>query len=159
MITSMDNGSITGKEYPKTLAEAYEVTRLWVVPAQKKAGSTTMTLVGSEDSSRPKSGGGRGGGKGSTGGRGSGGRGKDTTTKPRSPPAKKLLKKVKFEGSKNSSKVDLTGWVVPARCEPDSKTCRGCLKKGHIWANCPDRTAATEKVLVGQEEDDWESEN
>ena len=53
MITSMDNGSITGKEYPKTLAEAYEVTRLWVVPAQKKAGSTAMALVVAKKRRRP----------------------------------------------------------------------------------------------------------
>ena len=33
------------------------------------------------------------------------------------------------------------------------------MKRGHIWASCPDRTVAIEKVLVGQEEDDWESEN
>ncbi len=37
----------------------------------------------------------------------------------------------------------MTGWVVLVGCEP---TCRGCLKKGHIWADCPDNV---EKVLVG----------
>ena len=56
-----------------------------------------------------------------------------------------------------AGKIDMTGWVVPAGCEPVSKTCRGCLKKGHIWADCPDNV---EKVLVGKEdaEDDWEEE-
>jgi uncharacterized protein (DUF4415 family) len=73
-------------------------------------------------------------------------------------PPPKPTKKVKFEESKSSGKVDMTGWVVPAGCEPDSKTCRGCLKRGHIWANCPDRVT-TEKALVGQDEDDWESED
>ena len=37
MITDMDNGSLTGKAYPESLAEAYEVARLWVIPDQKKA--------------------------------------------------------------------------------------------------------------------------
>ena len=48
----------------------------------------------------------------------------------------------------------MTGWVVPAGCDPVSKTCRGCLKKGHIWADCSDNV---KKELVGKEdaEDDW----
>jgi hypothetical protein len=58
---------------------------------------------------------------------------------------------------KTTGEIDMTGWVVPTGCEPVSKTCRGCLKKGHIWINCPDNV---EKVLVGKEdvEDDWEEE-
>ncbi len=75
------------------------------------------------------------------------------------PPPKSLKKKVKFEESKSSGKVAMTGGVVPAGgCESDSKTCRGCLKKGHIWANCLDRVT-TEKVLVGQDKDDWQSDD
>ena len=74
------------------------------------------------------------------------------------PPPKSLKKKVKFEESKSSGKVAMTGWVVPAGCESDSKTCRGCFKKGHIWANCPDRVTI-EKVLVGQDKDDWQSDD
>ena len=45
------------------------------------------------------------------------------------PKKKSLKKKFKFEESKSSGKVDTTDWVVPAGCKPDSKTCRGCLKK------------------------------
>ena len=71
-----------------------------------------------------------------------------------SPPPRSFKMKVKFD----AGKVDMTGWVVPAGCEPDSKTCRGCLKKGHIWANCPD-CVTTEKVLVGQDEVDWQSDD
>eukprot|EP01036_Dinobryon_divergens_P060069 gene60069-80110_t len=156
MITNMDNGSITGKPYPGSLAEAYEVARLWVIPAQTKAATAAVALlVASEDGSRAKSGEGRGG-RGSSS-RSAGGRGGRELPKKGSPPPKSTYK-VKFEGSKSSGKVDMTGWVVPAGCEPDSKTCRGCLKKGHIWANCPDRVTA-EKVLVGHYEDDWESED
>ena len=66
----MDNGSITGKAYPAFLAKAYEVARLWVIPSQKKAVTTSLTLVATEDRSRVKNGGGRG-----AGGRGTGGRG------------------------------------------------------------------------------------
>lgn len=70
MITSMDNGSITGKPYPASLAEAYEVARLWVVPMDKKVTAPALALVaaddnqlsGSRDGSR-----GRGGGKGMSG--------------------------------------------------------------------------------------------
>jgi hypothetical protein len=51
----------------------------------------------------------------------------------------------------------MTGWVVPTGFEPVSQTCRGCLKKGHIWIHCPDNV---EKALVGKDEegDDWEEE-
>ena len=70
MITNIDNGSITGKAYPASLAEAYEVARLWVISSQKKAATTSLALVATEDSSRMKSGGGRGAGGRSTGGRG-----------------------------------------------------------------------------------------
>ena len=73
MIANTNNGSTTGKAYQASLAEAYEVTRLWVIPTQKKVATTSMALVASEDSSRVKSGGGRGG-RGA-GGRGKGGRG------------------------------------------------------------------------------------
>ena len=90
---------------------------------------------------------------------GAGGRG--PSRKKGSPPPNKLLKKtVEFKdekGNKTTGKIDMTGWVVPAGCDPVSKTCRGCLKKGHIWADCPDNV---EKVLVGKEDvgDDWEEE-
>ena len=123
----MDNGSLTGKAYPGSLAEAYEVARLWVIPAQKKAATAAVALVASEDIPRAKSGGGRGG-RGSGNRSASGGRGGRGLPKKGSPPPKPT-KKVKFEESKSSSKVDMTGWVVPAGCEPDSKTCRGCLKR------------------------------
>ncbi len=70
----MDNGSITGKTYPASLAEAYEVIRLWAIPTQKKATTTSLVLVANEDSSKAKVVGGRGG-RGTGGGRGAGGRG------------------------------------------------------------------------------------
>ena len=54
MITNMDNGSITGKAYPASLAEAYEVARLWVIPSQKKAVTTSLALVATEDSQDEK---------------------------------------------------------------------------------------------------------
>ena len=57
----MDNGSITVKAYPASLAEAYEVVRLWVIPSQKKAVTTSLAFVSTKYSSRMKSGGGRGG--------------------------------------------------------------------------------------------------
>ncbi len=82
--------------------------------------------------------------------------------KKRSPPPKKYMKKtVKYKeekSDKTTGKIDMTGWVVPTGCEPVPKTCRrGCLKKGHIWINCPDNV---EKALVGKDEegDDWEEE-
>ena len=48
MITNMDNGSVTGKAYPASLAEAYEMTRLWTIPTQKKAATTTSQPMASE---------------------------------------------------------------------------------------------------------------
>ena len=38
----------------------------------------------------------------------------------------------------------MTGWVVPTGCELVPKTCRGCLKKGHILFN------NVEKALWGK---------
>ena len=47
----------------------------------------------------------------------------------------------------------MTGWVVPGVNRTP------CLKRGRLWANCPDdRMTVPEKVLMGQEEDDWESD-
>ena len=68
---------------------------------------------------------------------------------------------MKFKEEKSdkttTGKIDMTGWVVPTGCEPVSKTCKGCLKKGRIWINCPDNV---EKALVekDEEDDDWEEE-
>ena len=85
MITNMDNGSLTGKPYPGSLAEAYEVARLWVIPAQKKEATAAVALlVASEDGPRAKSGGGRGG-RGSSS-RNAGGRGGRGLPKKGSPP-------------------------------------------------------------------------
>ena len=157
MLVSMDNGSITGKAYPGSLEEAYEVTRLWAIPTHKKVATSATALVVSEEGSRARDGGGRGSRGGS--GRGTSGRGGRGPSKRGSPSLKLLKKTVKFvkEEPKGTEKADTTGWVVPPGCEPVSKTCRGCLKKGHIWINCPDNTTS-EKVLVGKEndEDDWE---
>ena len=104
--------SLERHTYPASLAEAYEVARPWVIPSQKKAVTTSLALVATEDSSRMKNGGGRGG-RGA-GGRSTGGRGGRDLPKKGSPPPKLLKKKVKFEESKSSGKVDMTGWVVPA---------------------------------------------
>ena len=158
MLVSMDNGSITGKAYPGLLLEeAYEMTRLWVIPTHKKVATSATAFVVSEEGSRERDGGGRGSRGGS--GRGTSGRGGRGPSKRGSPPPKLLKKTVKFvkEEPKGTEKADTTGWVVPPGCEPVSKTCSGCLKKGHIWINCPDNTTS-EKVLVGKEndEDDWE---
>ena len=70
---------------------------------------------------------------------------------------KKTVKFKEEKSDKTTGKIDMTGGVVPTGCEPVSKTCRGCLKKGHIWINCPDNV---EKALVGKDEegDDWEEE-
>ena len=143
---------------------------MYVVPEEKSkkpSGPPTSTYLANEEVAQAGNRANRGTAAGS--GRGAGGRGVGPSRKkgsppPRkkgSPPRNKLLKKtVKFKdekGTKPTGKIDMTGWVVPAGCEPVSKTCRGCLKKGHIWADCPDNV---EKVLVGKEdvEDDWEEE-
>ena len=158
--SNMDNGSITGKAYPASLAEAYyEVVRLWVIPSQKKAVTTSLALVATEDSSRMMKSGWTVEAVGRVVAVGTGGRGGRGLPKKRSPPPKPLKNKDKFEESKSSGKVDMTGWVVRAGCKPDSKTCKGCLKKGHIWANCPDRVSTSDKAVVGQEEDDWKSDD
>ena len=100
----MDNGSIAGKTYPAYLAEAYEVTRLWVIPPrQKKTATTSLTLVASEDSSKAKVVGGRAG-RG-TGGRGAGGRGGRGLPKKRSPPPKSLKKKINSKSLKPNFSV------------------------------------------------------
>jgi hypothetical protein len=128
-----------------------------VIPSQKKAVTSSLALlVATEDSSRMKSSGCRGGRR--AGGHSTGGHGGRGLQKKGSPPPKSLKKKIKFGESKSSDKVDMTGWVVPAGCEPYSKTCRGCLKKGHIWTKCPDRVT-TENVLMGHDEDDWQSDD
>ena len=167
MMISMANGTLVGVRYPGSLAAAYETASMYIVPAEKlkkpAAASTSTYLANEENTTRVGNRGGRGtatGGRGA-GGRGGGRGGRGPAAKKGSPPPNKHLKKaVRFKeekGNKTTGKIDMTGWVVPAGCEPVSKTCRGCLKKGHIWIDCPDNV---EKVLVGKEdgEDDWEEE-
>ena len=167
MMISMANGTLLGVRYPGSLAAAYETASMYIVLAEKlkkPAGSSTSTyLTNDEENTRAGNRGSRGttpGGRGASG-RGGGRGGRGPAAKKGSPPKIKHLKKtVKFKEEKDnkaSGKTDMTGWVVPAGCEPVSKTCRGCLKKGHIWVNCPDNV---EKALVGKvdAEDDWEEE-
>ncbi len=165
MMISMANGTLLGVRYPGSLAPAYETASMYIVEKLKNpAGSSTSTyLTNDEENTRAGNRGSRGttpSGRGASGrGGGRGGRG-PAAKKGSPPPIKHLKKTVKFKeekGNKTSGKVDMIGWVVPAGCEPVSKTCRGCLKKGHIWVNCPDNV---EKALVGKvdAEDDWEEE-
>ena len=124
--------------------------------SKKPSGAPTSTYLANEEvaiaGNRANRGMATGGGRGA-GGRGAGRGGRGPSRKKGSSPPNKLYKKtVKFKdekGTKTTGKIDMTGWVVPAGCEPISKTCRGCLKKGHIWADCPDNV---EKVLVGKED-------
>jgi hypothetical protein len=162
MMTSMANGTLLGVRYPGSLAAAYETASMYVVPEEKSkkpSGPPTSTYLANEEVAQAGNRANRGTAAGS--GRGAGGRGVGPSRKKGSPPRNKLLKKtVKFKdekGTKTTGKIDMTGWVVPSGCEPVSKTCRGCLKKGHIWVDCPDNV---EKVLVGKEDadDDWEEE-
>ena len=106
---SMDNGSITGKAYPGSLEEAYEVTRLWVIPTHKKVATSVTALVVSEEGSRARDGGGRGSRGGN--GRGTSGRGGRGISKRGGPPPKLLKKTVKFvkEEPKGTEKADTTG--------------------------------------------------
>jgi hypothetical protein len=107
MLVSMDSGSITGKPYPGSLEEAYEVTRLWAIPTHKKVATSATTLIVSEEGSRARDGGGRGSRGGS--GRGTGGRGGRGPSKRGSPPPKLLKKTVKFvkEEPKGTEKADM----------------------------------------------------
>ena len=54
----------------------------------------------------------------------------------------------------------MTGWVIPEGCEADSRTCRGCLKKGHIYPNCPDNPSngGAGRVLVAVQGEETEDE-
>ncbi len=120
----------------KRIRDPYEVTRLWVIPTDKKVATSATALVVSEEGSRARDGGGRSSRSGS--GRGTSGRRGRGPPKRGSPPPKLLRKTVKFvkEEPKGAEITDTTGWVIPPGCEPVSKTCSDCLKKGHIWINC-----------------------
>ena len=84
-----------------------------------------------------------------------------TAARRGSPPFKKQLKNIENLAKKREAIrpgwIDRTGWVVPAGCKPVLKTCRGCLKKRHIWVDCPNNV---EKAVVGKDgtEDDWEDD-
>ena len=67
---------------------------------------------------------GRGSARGGRGGRGNG-RGRIETT-----------------ATSTLSDLGTTGKGEASEPSTETRTCRGCLKKGHLWINCPDNVAA-----------------
>ena len=175
MILHMENAAIMGTPYPQTLADAYQTAACWKV--DKAGGSnggehttnldqTSSYLLADETGEqqrrkRPRTGersaagkGGRGTGRGNGAVPGRGGRGVTTRSS-----------KAKSAKSDNApKKQDTSGWNVPEGCEPDSRTCRGCLKKGHIYPNCPDNplnggSGDALVIVQGEETEDEEQED
>ena len=163
MLSQMKNAALTGTAYPATLPTAYDVAGKWTVEFKPKLALQSSFVLADDRGGRGGGGGGRGrvghgGGRFPGRGRGRLGRGggqhKDAEKKDEQ--AQK--------SDKSKKEHDMSGWVIPAGCDPDPRTCRGCMKRGHIWLNCPDNTDRDdnkETVMVATEEDDcqWEDDD
>ena len=144
----MENAAIMGTPYPQTLADAYQTAACWKV--DKAGGSnggehatnldqTSSYLLTDETGEQQRMKIPRTGERSAAGKRRTRNRLRET----------KLCQDVEGEESRqaksakldNSQKKQVTSsWNVSEGCEPDLRTCRGCLEKGHIYPNCPDNS-------------------
>ena len=166
MLLQLQNAAITGTPYPQTLIDAYQLASCWKVEkltsdtsTRHQAQQSSYVLADEADEPRKKKQRtdkptGRGGrfGKGVGGGRSGGGR-----MSTRSDSKKKSASTTNVKAGPEG---DMTGWVIPEGCEADSRTCRGCLKKGHIYPNCPDNPSngGAGRVLVAVQGEETEDE-
>mmetsp|Transcript_3802 Transcript_3802/g.5379 ORF Transcript_3802/g.5379 Transcript_3802/m.5379 type:complete len:275 (-) Transcript_3802:2086-2910(-) len=142
MLLQLENAAIMGTPYPQTLAEAYQRAGCWKVEKStgtdvaKHTNQSSYVLADeaaepTRRSKRPRNEKQQASkGTASKSGRGNGG-GREPTGVLKSD----VKKKVVF--AKTASRSNTSGWVVPDGCEPDSRTCKGCLKKGAYISKLP----------------------
>ena len=119
MMTQLSNEATLGRAFPETLVRAWTVASAWKTTNLKITGSTDMQSVFvCADNVREDVNGNRGRGRG-RGGRGAGRGSADATGRGAG----------RTRGSSS----------------PETRTCRGCLVKGHILKDCPDNLKSVER--------------
>ena len=134
MLAQLTNDATLGRAFPQTLHAAWSVASGWKTASTKIAGGSDMqsVFVLADEVTRLKS------SKGSKLGQSS-----------KQPQIKKQP-----QPSSNSQ----AGQKTTTTAKAETRTCRGCLVKGHIYRDCPDnpdRSSAQEStVMIAKGEDD-----
>ena len=127
MMAQLTNDATLGKPFPQTLHAAWTIVLTWKAAGgrvQHGAEMHSVFTLADDDRKEP----GRGGGRGRGRGRGrSGGRQGE-----KGPPSDQPQQK--------SSHIT------------ETRTCRGCLTKGHLYANCPDNPTNIQSAMVTTED-------
>jgi predicted lactoylglutathione lyase len=133
MLAHLTNDATLGRAFPLTLHSAWSIASGWKTATTKIAGGSDMHSVfvlADEMTSTPRY---------VAAGRGSNQAGRGAVSKQGGRGA--------TAGRSHLSKKGTA----------ETRTCRGCLVKGHLWADCPDnpnRTTANVMVATGEEDDD-----
>ena len=142
MMAHLTNNATLGIAFPQTLHAAWTIASSWKAAVSKQLPGGEMYSVftlADDDRKEPGRGRGRGGhGRDGGGQRGPGGRwnqkGQPPQQNQKAPPPQQQPPVV------------------------ENRTCRGCLTKGHLWANCPDNPDSTQAVMVTTEDPDYEDD-
>ena len=157
MFTFLTNRARLGEVFPETLHEAYRVAAGWVVAkSAAKAGGelhSVFTLADDrsaqgarEKSESVRTSGGRTGDNNVRGrGRGSCGRTNDTNVRGHGGAGR---------SSGGRSGAHSRGSITPASGAVELRTCRFCLKRGHLQRDCPDNVHLAEVLIAVGEDDD-----
>ena len=123
-MSQLTNDASRGTPFPQTRHAAWSVVASgWTTSGSKTSATGEMhSVFVLADTTEKQSG--RGSARGGSGGRGNG-RGRIEST------ATSIL-----------SDLGTTGKEAASEQPTETCTCRGCLKKGHLWINCPDNVAA-----------------
>jgi hypothetical protein len=126
MMAQLTNDATLGRAFPQTLHAAWTIASTWKAASGRvQHGSEMHSVFALADEDRRESGRGRGRGLGRGRGRSEGRQG---------------------ENGPASEKPSHT---------VETRTCRCCLQKGHLWASCPDNPSNMESAMVAT--DDTES--
>ena len=140
MLAQLTNDATLGRAFPQSLHAAWSVASGWKTASVKIAGGSDMQsvfLLADEVTVGPVS------SKYTTLGSISSkpaGRSQSNAKKSQQPPPRNPLPSVQ----KQSSSFPTS----------ETRTCRGCLAKGHIYRDCPDNPKRESKVMIARGEDD-----
>ena len=141
MLAQLTNDATLGREFPQTLHKAWTVASAWKSASTKIAGGSDMNsvFVLADDARSNDAAAGRGSKQASRQYLPAQrhGRGVDSLQRLPSPQATKRP-------------------ALSAGGQAETRTCRGCLRKGHLWKDCPDNISdsGTSNVMLAAGEDD-----
>jgi hypothetical protein len=141
MFSFLTNRAHLGESFPATLHDARQVASKWTVSGpvggKMDASGELLSVFTLADERAPPLRSGRGGGRDATGG-------------------------VTGAGASSESRRSAAGGGVKISSSADqveTRTCRGCLKKGHLQRDCTDNRHEKTGVMVAADEDDEEDDD